>query len=124
MPGADVQLVTITTAEAAGIQGTVIDSFNQTQQQVQATIFNNQTLSTSLIAAAEAIGGYRGLYADLTSGTGNIGLSADMNTPDQLEYTTGSVSAGVRSVTWDGSSGNGPTLNAVGLPMAARPEST
>ena len=68
-----------------------------------------------MIAAPEAIGGFRGLYADLTSGTGNIGLSADANTPDQLEYFSGSVSSGARSVTWDGTPGNGPALVPTGL---------
>ena len=80
--------------QAAGVEGTVIDSFNQTPQAVNATIFQNQTLATSLVAAPEAIGGYRGLYANLTSGTGNIGLSANENTPDELEYFSGTVSHG------------------------------
>ena len=109
------QLVTITALQAAGTEGTVIDSFNQTPQAVDASFFQNQTLSTSLVAVPEAIGGYRGLYANLTSPSGDIGLSADESTPDQLEYTSGSASAGTRIVTWDGTPGNGPALVPTGL---------
>jgi uncharacterized repeat protein (TIGR01451 family) len=115
LPGADVALVTVSPTQAQGLVGATIDSFNQTPQQVNATIFQGVTLSTSLVAAPEAIGGYRGLYAQLTSASGLVGLSADATTPDQLEYTSGSISTGVRSVTWDGATGNGPSLNPIGL---------
>ena len=87
--GGDISEVTITPTQAAGSGGLVIDAFNQTPQAAEASLFLNAPLVTSVVPAPEAIGGFRDLTAQATSATGNVSLTVDQNSPDELDYETG-----------------------------------
>jgi uncharacterized repeat protein (TIGR01451 family) len=120
--------VTIAASDEAGQAGTVIDSFSSSPQMVSDSFFAGRTVSvpgdmnqvivggvgvSSTVAAGGALGGYRTLYVQRTTPSGEISLGADANIPGALEFSSGPVSNGAYSVTWDGNGSQ--TLNPTGL---------
>jgi uncharacterized repeat protein (TIGR01451 family) len=126
--GQGVLTVTIASSDEGGQAGTVIDSFNSTQQMVSDSLFGGRTVSTaagmnqpvvggtgvsSTVAAPEALGGYRTLFVQRTTSGGDVTLGADANIPAALEFTSGAASNGIYWITWDGNGSQ--TLNPTGL---------
>ncbi len=93
-----VKTVTITPAQAAGTAGTTVDAFT-TSQTLTANVVG--TPVTDVVAAAEAIGGQREMFANLTGGA-SIDLIANAATPGVLEFNTSPTGAGSRIITYDG----------------------
>ena len=111
-PGA-VKRVDITVADLAGVTTTPIDGF-VTPQEVEASNITTRTASSS-VAAAEALGGERDLWTELTSNYGIVGIRVYQYQSASLHFDTSIVGDGRRILTWDGADGNGEVLNPVGL---------
>ncbi|MGN6136395.1 MAG: SdrD B-like domain-containing protein, partial [Aureliella sp.] len=93
-----VKTVTITAGDAAGAAGETIDSFS-TDQSVTSTSVG--VADSNAVAAAEALGGQRELFAELGSGT-SIDLIANTATAGILEFNAAAGSDGSRLITYDG----------------------
>jgi uncharacterized repeat protein (TIGR01451 family) len=107
-----VQKVTITNSDIAIVDKIVIDTFNTTQQVVNAN-FPGATPNSSILAAPEALGGERDIFVDATAGT--ISVSAnDTPKPGELVFDVGAGANGKRVVSYDGLDGSA-SLNSTGL---------
>ena len=93
-----VKTVTITALDAAGTSGQTIDSFS-TSQTLAATAVGVPVTNT--VAAAEAIGGQREMFANLSAGT-SIDMIANSATAGILEFNADAASDGTRVITYDG----------------------
>lgn len=111
--GTDVATIVVSPQAATGQVGRMIDSFDSTTQSVTATSMGLRT-DTASMAAPEAIGGERDLFANLTSATGAISINANAFNQHLLEFTSTALGRGQRIVTWDGVDGSS-NLNATGL---------
>lgn len=112
-PSQRVQAVTLTTLDVAGIAVQTLDSFDTTQQVVTAN-FPGSTPAQSSVAAPEAIGGERDIFADATAG--NVSVAAnDVSNPGLLIFDVGAAANGTRIVTYDGPDGDAQTLDTNGL---------
>lgn len=71
---------------------------------------------TDVVAAAEAIGGQREMFANLAAGA-SIDLISNAATPNILEFNTSATGAGTRIITYDGTNEADATAvdTAVGL---------
>lgn len=112
--GEDVVTVTISVSQAGGLVGQSIDSFNTTNQTATAS-GSSGTIATSSIAAAEAIGGERDLFVQLTSTATAISIDVPATAQQLLEFSASATATGRRVVTWDGVDNDAATLNPVGL---------
>ncbi|NIL98398.1 MAG: hypothetical protein GTO62_15030, partial [Planctomycetales bacterium] len=61
-------------------------------------------MTSSSVMAAEAIGGRRDMFVELTSVTGNLSLASNLFGMPLLEFEKGDSSTGTLRVTWDGGS--------------------
>lgn len=107
--------LTFDATDVMGQSGTVIDSFNQTQQEALAQTGGSTTDENSA-DAPEALGGERDLFVMLTSGTGSVQLRVlafGVNPVLQFDNSAGVV--GERTATWDGQDNDGDDLNPTGL---------
>ncbi len=93
-----VKTVVITPTQASGTAGTTIDAFT-TSQTLTANVIGSPV--TDVQVAAEAIGGQREMFANLTAGA-SIDLIANAATPGILEFNTSPTGAGTRIITYDG----------------------
>ena len=98
--------VVISATQAAGTAGTTIDGFT-TSQTVTANVVG--TPVTSSVAATEAIGGQREIFAQLSAGA-SIDLIANAATPGILEFNTSPTGAGTRIITYDGTAESDATV--------------
>ena len=105
--------VIVTSANVQGVSGLSIDSFT-TNQLVDASSIGVTTAASS-IAAPEALGGNRDLFAQLTSAVGEVSLNANAFGQHVLEYNSSATGSGTRIITWDGPTGAPGTLNPTGL---------
>ncbi|MCO6458200.1 MAG: DUF11 domain-containing protein [Pirellulaceae bacterium] len=112
-PGDNVQTVIVTAADALGTPGQVIDSF-ETPQTVTASSAGSM-IDSSALAAAEALGGERDLYAELTSGMGELSLVSDAFGAEILEFMASSTGQGIRLISWDGPDTDAVNLDPIGL---------
>ena len=97
-PTETVKTITITPAQAAGTAGTTIDAFT-TSQILTANVIGSPV--TDVQTAAEAIGGQREMFSNLTAGA-SIDLISNAATPGILEFNTSATGAGTRIITYDG----------------------
>jgi large repetitive protein len=112
--GTGVQKVVITDAELQGAPARTIDSFASTSQYVSGSLHGGKT-GTSAVATADAIGGHRNLYVQLTSSRGSVSLGANSDFPGLLDFASGAASNGIFWVNWDGGNSNPAILNPTGL---------
>ncbi len=104
----------VTNADTNGAAGLTIDSF-ATSQSVDASSMS-VTTSASSVAAPEAIGGNRDLFAQLISAFGDVNLIVNAYNQHLLEYNSSATGTGNRTITWDGPNSATPqTLNPTGL---------
>jgi len=115
--GQSVRTVTITASDLQGVLGASIDSFDVTAQSITASRHNGET-AASTMAASEAIGGRRDLYARLTSASGALSLGANASIPGVLDFSSASTSQGVYQVVWDGTDNDPYVVNPTGLNQA------
>lgn len=106
-------LIEITPLEAQGTPGTTIDSFVTLDPTVTAT-FPMGSTDSDFQLAAEVIGGERDLSVELTSNN-----PADQVTfsgiAGQLEFVSTFTAQGIFVATYDGTDGDGATLDPTGL---------
>lgn len=107
-------LITITAADAQGTTALSIDNFNTTTQSVTDST-NDATAEVSALPAAEAQGGERDLFVNLTSAMGSISLRANDLAPGLLAFDSASGGSGERRVTWDGADGDADVVDDTGL---------
>ena len=108
-----VQTVTLTAGDVQGTQIATLDTFNTTQQVVNAS-FPGSTPALSALVASEAIGGERDIYVDATSG--NVSVAAnDVSNPGVLVIDVGAGANGTRIVTYDGIDSDAQTVASSGL---------
>lgn len=99
--------VVVTASDAAGTSGaTSVDTFT-TNQTVTANVVG--TPVTSAVPAAEALGGQREMFANLTAGA-SIDLISNAATVSVLEFNTSATGAGTRIITYDGLAENDATV--------------
>ena len=67
------------------------------------------------MSTADAIGGHRNLYVQLTTTGGAVDLGADADWPGMLDFGADAASNGVFWVNWDGNNSNPAVLNPTGL---------
>lgn len=107
-----VQKVTINNADIAIVDKIVIDTFNTTQQVVNAN-FPGATPNSSILAAPEALGGERDIFVDATAGTISVSANGTPK-PGELVFDVGAGANGKRVVSYDGLDGSA-SLNSTGL---------
>ena len=112
--GQSVQTVVIASSELQGATGTTIDNFSSTSQYVSGSLHGGKT-GTSAESAAEAIGGHRNLFVQLTTTGGGVSLGADSDWPGLLDFSANAASNGIFWVNWDGNNSNASVLNPTGL---------
>lgn len=93
-----VKTVTISSAQAAGVSGQSIDTFD-TNQTASGTVIG--TPVTDVVAAGEAIGGQREMLVNLSADT-LIDLISNSSTPGVLQFDSSAAGAGTRIITYDG----------------------
>jgi len=113
-PGGNIATVTVTSGQATGTTGALIDSFNTTSQSVTAADPGSSTDSSSTLAS-EAIGGERDMFVALTSIASSLQLNANGAVPGVLVFDASSGATGNRRVVYDGTDGDPLTLAATGL---------
>ncbi len=111
-PNARVQTITVTSGQVAGVSVQTIDSFNTTSQTVTASTSGTNP-DFSSIAAAEALGGERDLFANATSGSLSIEVD-NPSTTNQVVFNVGAGANGTRRIVYDGADGDGQLLNNTG----------
>jgi len=104
--------ILITAQQAAGIPIQTIDSFSQTEQNLEAD--GATPTATSIAAASEAIGGERDIAIALTTGTLPLTLSIDQANSNLLAFGAELGVTGTALIQYDGADGS-TTLNATGL---------
>ena len=107
-----VQKVTINNSDIAIVDKIVIDTFNTTQQVVNAN-FPGATPNSSILAAPEALGGERDIFVDATAGTISVSANGTPK-PGELVFDVGAGANGKRVVSYDGLDGSA-SLNSTGL---------
>jgi uncharacterized repeat protein (TIGR01451 family) len=107
-----VQKVTINNADIAIVDKIVIDTFNTTQQVVNAN-FPGATPNSSILAAPEALGGERDVFVDATAGSISVSANGTPK-PGELVFDVGAGANGKRIVSYDGLDGSA-SLNSTGL---------
>jgi uncharacterized repeat protein (TIGR01451 family) len=107
-----VQKVSITNADLAIVDKLVIDTFNTTQQVVNAD-FPGATPNSSALAAPEALGGERDVFVDATAGSISVAANGTPK-PGELVFDVGAGANGKRVVSYDGVDGS-PNINPTGL---------
>jgi len=107
-----VQKVTINNADIAIVDKIVIDTFNTTQQVVNAN-FPGATPNSSILAAPEALGGERDIFVDATAGSISVSANGTPK-PGELVFDVGAGANGKRVVSYDGLDGSA-SLNSTGL---------
>lgn len=107
-----VQKVTINSSDIAIVDKIVIDTFNTTQQVVNAN-FPGATPNSSILAAPEALGGERDIFVDATAGTISVSANGTPK-PGELVFDVGAGANGKRVVSYDGLDGSA-SLNSTGL---------
>lgn len=114
--GLGTSMVTISSEQAMGIQGTVIDNFDTTMQAISASMSTvlEQADSANTVPG-EAVGGQRDLYVRLDSATGSASMSANQNEPGVLDIDPSSSGIGTYIVTWDGPDNDPQNLDPTGL---------
>ncbi|MBU6237089.1 MAG: DUF11 domain-containing protein [Planctomycetes bacterium] len=112
-PAQRVQSLTVTSGDITGSVITTLDSFNTTQQIVNAA-FPGSTPQSSAVDAPEAIGNERDIFVDATAGNISVSANAPAN-PGLLVFDVGAVANGTRLITYDGDDNNAQTLNNNGL---------
>jgi uncharacterized repeat protein (TIGR01451 family) len=105
----------ITAADAAGVDGMTIDTFDQTRQSVTAFSSGGNNPDFNALPTADAIGGERDLYAWLTDGVGAVSMGTLVYDMPVLQFDSRAGVTGVRVVSWDGTDGDGSQLDATGL---------
>ena len=122
-----VQKITLGANDIAISDKLVLDTFNTTQQVVNAS-FPGATPNSSALAATEAIGGERDIFVDATAGTVSIAANG-IPKPGELVFDVGAGANGKRVVSYDGVDGssnldpnglNGLDLTAAGTANAFR----
>lgn len=108
-----VQSVVLTAADLAEQQIELIDSFDTTTQNVASPATTDHASSSS-VAAPEAFGGERDLFANAATGVIEIRVN-NTGLEGQLSLDASSGSSGERRVVYDGVDGNGDTINTTGL---------
>ena len=100
-PAAVPLTVVITAADAAGVPGAAIDSFDGVEQTLNAYTPASSPVSSS-VADVRSIGGTRDMLAEVTSPEGIVSLNSNAAfLPGVLEINPGSSSVGAYLVTWD-----------------------
>jgi uncharacterized repeat protein (TIGR01451 family) len=112
--GNGVQEVVITSADLQGAPARTIDTFATTSQYVSGSLHGGTT-GTSAVSTADAIGGHRNLYVQLTTSGGAVDLGANSDWPGMLDFGADAASNGVFWVNWDGNNSNAAVLNPTGL---------
>jgi len=107
-----VQKVTLAANDIAISDKLVLDTFNTTQQVVNAS-FPGATPNSSALAAPEAVGGERDIFVDATAGTVSIAANGTPK-PGELVFDVGAGANGKRVVSYDGVDGTS-NLNPTGL---------
>ncbi len=107
-----VQKITINNSDIAIVDKIVIDTFNTTQQVVNAN-FPGATPNSSILAAPEALGGERDIFVDATAGTISVSANGTPK-PGELVFDVGAGANGKRVVSYDGLDGSA-SLNSTGL---------
>jgi uncharacterized repeat protein (TIGR01451 family) len=106
--------VQVTNQETQGAFGTVVDAFNVTSQLITASRAGGITAASSA-AAAEAIGGERDLYAQLTSADGSLTLDANTDNPGVFEASYSGQATGKYQIIWDGAANETQVTHPTGL---------
>ncbi len=112
--GTGVQKVVVGNGELQGAPQRTIDSFASTMQYVSGSLHGGRTGASSM-STADAIGGHRNLYTQLTSFAGSVSFGADADFPGLLDFASGAASNGTFTVNWDGNNSNAAVLNPTGL---------
>ena len=99
-----VQKITLASADLAISDKLLLDTFNTTQQVVNAS-FPGATPNSSTLAAPEAIGGERDVFVDATAGTVSIAANG-IPKPGELVFDVGGGANGKRIVSYDGTDGS------------------
>jgi uncharacterized repeat protein (TIGR01451 family) len=111
----NVATVVVSSADLNGVAGTPIDTFT-TNQSVTATNVGGATTDATSVAASEALGGHRDLFAQLTTATGSVMLAANPFGTPLLEFDTSASATGNVYVAYDGNNSATPTvINPTGL---------
>ena len=113
-PGGNIATVTVSSGQATGATGALIDSFNTTSQSVTAADPGSST-DSSFALAPEAIGGERDMFVALTSIASSLQLNANGVVPGVLVFDASSGATGNRRIIYDGTDGDPLTLAATGL---------
>lgn len=107
--------ITFDATDVMGQAGTIIDTFNQTQQEALAQTGGSST-DEDAVDAPEALGGERDLFVMLTSGTGAVQLRVlAFGTNPVLQFDNSAGVVGERTATWDGNDNDGDDLDPDGL---------
>lgn len=107
--------ITFDATDVMGQAGTIIDTFNQTQQEALAQTGGSST-DEDAVDAPEALGGERDLFVMLTSGTGSVQLRVlAFGTNPVLQFDNSAGVVGERTATWDGNDNDGDDLDPDGL---------
>ena len=107
-----IQKITLAAADIAISDKLILDTFNTTQQVVNAS-FPGATPNSSALAAPEAVGGERDIFVDATAGTVSIAANGTPK-PGELVFDVGAGANGKRIVSYDGIDGSS-NINATGL---------
>jgi large repetitive protein len=107
-------LISISEQDAAGTEVGILDSFDETPQSVVVSVDGGLTAGSS-VAAPEALGGERELFAELTSELGSMSLDVNGVVPGLLEFQSSPTAVGRLVATWDGPDGDPFQLDPEGL---------
>ena len=107
-----IQKVTLAASDIAIADKLVLDTFNTTQQVVNAS-FPGATPNSSSLTAPESVGGERDVFVDATAGTVSVAANGTPK-PGELVFDVGAGANGKRVVSYDGVDGTS-NLNATGL---------
>ncbi|MGI9455525.1 MAG: SdrD B-like domain-containing protein [Aeoliella sp.] len=116
MTGGDLQTVTFNATEAMGVTALTIDDFS-TAQTVTANRTNTDVapITNSVADGANAnTGGVRDLFVEATS-DGNVTLTSQFSGGSVIALESSSGTEGIARVTWDGSDGDGDTVDPTNL---------
>lgn len=118
--GEDVVTVDISSLEANGVMGTLIDAFDDPDPppdppQSAAASSSGSLTGSSTSMATGVIGMERDLFIELTSPTGGINISANQFNLELLEFNSSTTAAGNGTVVWDGADGDPLAIDHTGL---------
>jgi uncharacterized repeat protein (TIGR01451 family) len=103
-------LIVISSTDAQGQIVTTIDTFDGTAQTISDSV-SDGVAATSSESRAEAIGGERDLFVNLTSVGGEVRLGVNSLAANVLSFDAISNGNGVRRVSWDGPDGDATQIN-------------